>query len=40
MLNGLGEWLWLSVFVLLPLALWKVADIIWWIATHVEIGVK
>lgn len=38
--NGLGEFLWVSAFILFPLALWKVADIIFWIYNHVEIGIK
>lgn len=36
---GLIEWLAWSLLLVIPLALWKVIDIIVWVCHHVTVGV-
>ena len=38
--DGLGLFFVLSIFVALPLALWKLVDIVLWLFTNVQIGLR
>jgi len=38
--DGLATFFMLSIFVAFPLALWKLIDIVLWLFTNVQIGLR